>query len=196
MITVEEWLIIRNLKRNHPEMGTRKIAEFFGRSRGAVRKALSSERYCKHGGEGGVLILSEPAVILPNKETGGVMARRNILMNKIVEGICQWHKGMSIRRASRSSEMDRKTLRKYLTMARRCGVVREHPFEEEEIGRKLGILRQVRYEAPAMNALGDFRADIERWLKEPSITIKKIWQRIAERGVSVGYSSVKRYLTA
>jgi hypothetical protein len=45
MISIEEWLAIRDLKRHHPDMGERKIADFVDRSRGAVRKALSMERY-------------------------------------------------------------------------------------------------------------------------------------------------------
>jgi hypothetical protein len=34
VISVEERLIIRNLKRIHPEIGTKKIAQFLGRARG------------------------------------------------------------------------------------------------------------------------------------------------------------------
>ena len=129
MISVEEWLIIRNLKRNHPDMGVRRIAEFLGRSRRAVKKALSSEGCIGHSEDGRILLFSEPSAGLSDKETVGVMARGNILMNKIIEGIYEWHKGSSLRRSGRSSGMDRKMLRKYLTVARRCGVVREHPFE-------------------------------------------------------------------
>jgi transposase len=124
------------------------------------------------------------------------MARRDIPMNKIVEAICEWHKGSSIRRVSDSSGMDRKTMRKYLGMAKQCGVVREHSLEEQELADKLNMLRKVVYKAPAMEALANFRSDIEKWLKEPSITIKEIWRRlVSERKVAVQYASVRRYLT-
>ena len=60
-------------------------------------------------------------------------------------------------------------------MARQCGVVQEHLLEEQELAHKLSILRQVVYKAPAMDALANFKSDIEEWLREPSITIKKVW---------------------
>jgi hypothetical protein len=82
MILIEEWLIIRNLKKNHPDMGTRKIAEFLGRSRGAIRKALASGYYRRYSRDGCVAAFAEPVIVLPNTETGGSMARRNILMNR------------------------------------------------------------------------------------------------------------------
>ena len=67
---------------------------------------------------------------------------------------------------------------RYLRMARQCGVVREHLLEEQELAHKLSILRQVVYKAPAMDALANFKSDIEEWLREPSITIKKVWHRL------------------
>ena len=193
MILIEEWLIIRNLKRNHPDMGTRKIAEFLGRSRGAIRKALASGYYRRYS----VAAFAEPVIVLPNTETGGSMARRNILMNRIVEGIYQWYKGSSAQEVSRSLGMDRKTLRKYLVMAKQCGLDRTHPLPDEyKLTQKLETLRRVTYDVPAMNALDKLRGDIKQWLADPSITVKKIWRLAAERGITAGYTSVKRYLRA
>jgi len=45
VISMEDWVTIRNLKKRKPEMGTRKIAEFLGISRNTVRRALRSENY-------------------------------------------------------------------------------------------------------------------------------------------------------
>lgn len=42
MITMEDWLTIKNLKKKNPNMGTRKIAVLLGLSRNTVKKALSS----------------------------------------------------------------------------------------------------------------------------------------------------------
>ena len=197
MISIEEWLAIRILKRNHPDLGTRKIAEFLGRSRGAVRKALAPEPYCRCDRKGCVEVTIEPAHSLPTEQTGGPMARRNVLMNEILEGIYQWHKGTSIQAASRSLGMDRKTLRKYLTMAKQCGVDRTHPLRDEYgLAQKLNALRQVVRETPAMNALDRLKGDIAQWLADPTITAKKIWQLANERGTTAGYASVKRYLNA
>jgi biotin operon repressor len=198
MLLIEEWMIIRNLKRNHPDMGTRKIAEFLGRSRGAVRTALASECYRSYSRPGCVLASTGPAIVVLNKETGGAMARRHILMDEIVEGIYRWHKGGSGQTISRVLGMDRKTLRKYLEMARQCGVVRGQPFlDRQGLIHKLNNLRQVTYEAPAMDTLAKFRNDIEQWLKDPSITVKDLWRLLVkERGVTVGYTSVQNYVRA
>lgn len=43
MITMEDWLTIKNLKKKNPSMGTRKIAMLLGLSRNTVKKALSSD---------------------------------------------------------------------------------------------------------------------------------------------------------
>ena len=193
-MTAEEWLVIRNLKRSHPEIGTKKIAQFLEKARGTVKKALSLERYPKYIGNGRVLVFSEP-VILPDQETVVVRARRNILMKKIVEGVYECYKEDSLRKTRLSSDIHRKTLRKYLAMARRCEVVREHQVEEEELGCKLRVLLQAHYKTPVTDALKTYRTDIERWLKEPSVTVKEVWQRlVAECGVAVSYSSVALFL--
>jgi len=43
VISMEDWITIRNLKKRNPGMGTRKIAEKLGLSRNTVRNALKSE---------------------------------------------------------------------------------------------------------------------------------------------------------
>lgn len=43
MITMEDWVTIRNLKKRKPEMGTRSIGKQLGISRNTVKKALRSE---------------------------------------------------------------------------------------------------------------------------------------------------------
>jgi DNA-binding transcriptional regulator LsrR (DeoR family) len=53
------------------------------------------------------------------------MARRDIPMNEVTETIYQWHKGMRIQHISRSLGIDRKTVRKYVGMARSAGIDRQ-----------------------------------------------------------------------
>jgi len=43
-------------------------------------------------------------------------------MNEVVETIYQWHKGMKVLHISRSLGLDRKTIRKYVGMARSIGI--------------------------------------------------------------------------
>ncbi len=45
MLSMEDWVTIRNLKKRNPKLGTRKIAEILGVSRNTVRKALRNESY-------------------------------------------------------------------------------------------------------------------------------------------------------
>jgi transposase len=43
VISVEDWITIRNLKKKNPSLGTRSIAELLGVSRNTVKKALKTE---------------------------------------------------------------------------------------------------------------------------------------------------------
>jgi len=43
VISMEDWITIRNLKKRNPKMGTRSIAKQLNLSRNAVRNALRSE---------------------------------------------------------------------------------------------------------------------------------------------------------
>lgn len=45
MISMEDWITIRNLKKRNPSLGTRKIAEIIGVSRNTVRRALRNDTY-------------------------------------------------------------------------------------------------------------------------------------------------------
>jgi len=45
VISMEDWVTIRNLKKRNPSLGTRKIAEILGVSRNTVRRALRSKTY-------------------------------------------------------------------------------------------------------------------------------------------------------
>ena len=43
MISMEDWITIRNLKKRNPNMGTKAIAKKLGLSRNTVKNALRSE---------------------------------------------------------------------------------------------------------------------------------------------------------
>jgi transposase len=45
VISMEDWVTIRNLKKHNPSLGTRKIAELLGISRNTVKRALNNEVY-------------------------------------------------------------------------------------------------------------------------------------------------------
>jgi transposase len=126
------------------------------------------------------------------------MARRHIGMNEIVEIIYHWHQGSTIKGIQRSLKFARKTIRKYIHMAQQVGVRRGEPFpDEQELIKGLRLLSRSPslYQTPAIDSIGLYRDQISHWLKEKDITAKQIWRLLREEHeLSVGYSTVKRYL--
>jgi transposase len=126
------------------------------------------------------------------------MARRKVAMNEIVEIIYHWHQGSTIKGIQRSLKFARKTIRKYIRMAQQVGVRREESFPDEQELIK-GLRRLSRspslYETPAIDAIAPYRDRITQWLESEHITAKQIWRLLREEyALSVGYSTVKRYL--
>ena len=119
-------------------------------------------------------------------------------MNGIVEIIYQWHQGNTFKGINRSLGYDRKTIRKYVNIARQLGVKRGEPFpEEHELFKGLSVHGNSisLYKAPAQAAIGLYRVQINQWLKDEHITAIQIWRLLQENyELAVGYSSVKRYL--
>ncbi len=56
------------------------------------------------------------------------MARRQVLMNEIVEMIYQWHQGVGFKGIRRSLGFDRNTIHKYIRLAQAAGVQLGSPF--------------------------------------------------------------------
>jgi transposase len=126
------------------------------------------------------------------------MARRNIGMNEIVEIIYHWHQGNTIKGIKRSLKFDRKTIRKYIHMAQQLGVRRREPFPDEQgLIKGLGLLSRSPslYGTPAIDSIALYRDQISHWLEDKDITAKQIWRLLREEHeLSVGYSTIKRYL--
>jgi transposase len=126
------------------------------------------------------------------------MARRRIEVNEIVEIIYHWHKGNTIRGIKRALGFDRKTIRKYIQIAQELGVKRGGDFpDEQELVKALKCYNKspCLYESPAMDCIVPYRWQIEEWLEDRHMTAKQIWRLLKEDyGLTVGYSTVKRYL--
>jgi transposase len=118
-------------------------------------------------------------------------------MNEVVETIYQWHTGMKIQHISLSLGLDRKTVRKYLGMARSLGITRERPLpDEQELVMRLKDVREhLSYERPALDLIAPHREQIEAWLADTNMTGKQVWRLLKEvHGIAVGYTTIKRYL--
>ena len=118
-------------------------------------------------------------------------------MNEVVETIYQWHTGMKIQHISLSLGLDRKTVRKYLGMARSLGITRERPLpDEQELVMRLKDVREhLSYEHPVLDLIAPHREQIEAWLADTNMTGKQVWRLLKEvHGIVVGYTTTKRYL--
>ena len=120
-------------------------------------------------------------------------------MNEVVETIYQWHKGMRIQHISQSLGLDRKTVRKYLGMARSLGIAQGGPLpdEQELVGKLKGFANAQTpvFETPALDLVARHRDEIEKLLEDKEMTGKQVWRLLKEtHGIQVGYSTIKRYL--
>jgi transposase len=128
------------------------------------------------------------------------MARRRITVNEVTEIIYQWHQGKSLKGIKRSLGVDRNTVRRYVEMARRAGVQRQEPFppETELIQRIKGLSDSSGdRDKPAQALILPHRDWIEGLLKDSRVTAKQVWRLFKEeKGISIGYCTMKRYLRA
>lgn len=122
-------------------------------------------------------------------------------MNEVVETIYQWHKGMKIQHVSQSLGIDRKTVRKYLRIARSLGITQGGPLPDEQelvdTLKGMATRQAAAYDRPALDLLASYRGEIETLLEDKEMTAKQVWRLLREtHGIKVGYTTVKRYLRA
>jgi len=117
-------------------------------------------------------------------------------MNEVVETVYQWHKGMKIQHISQSLDLDRKTVRKYLGVARSLGIVQGGPLpDEQELVSRLKDVQAVPYDTPARDRVAEYKDEIKELLEDKEMTAKQVWRLLRENhGIDVGYTTIKRYL--
>lgn len=107
--------------------------------------------------------------------------------------------GNEIQHISQSLALDRKTVRKYLSMARSLGVTQGGPLpDEQELAGKLrdmANMQRTAYETPALDLVTRHKDEIKALLEERDMTGKQVWRLLRENhGIDVGYTTIKRYL--
>jgi hypothetical protein len=76
------------------------------------------------------------------------MARKEIVVEELVEVICQWHMGRGITQIKRSLGLDRKTIRKYIGLAEEQGFSRDIPLQTYEYYLQLASSIQMNLRTP------------------------------------------------
>lgn len=127
-----------------------------------------------------------------------LMGRRSFAVRDIAEILQHWHAGRSLTAVASSLGVDRKTVRKYVTLARRSGF---------EAGAGNGPpqgwaawldgahpgLREGSRQQPTSALLEPWKEELRRLLRE--VTPTTAWRRLhRERGVQVSLTSFRRYL--
>jgi len=128
------------------------------------------------------------------------MARKEIVVEELVEVLYQWHQGRNIRQIKRSLGFDRKTIRKYLELAERHGLSRELPLQQYDYYLQLASTLQRGLKTPVDSSLSFkktavYQTVIEKLLAKKYMKPKQAY-RILERDheYPLSYSSFKRYI--
>lgn len=128
------------------------------------------------------------------------MARKEIVVEELVEVLYQWHQGQNIRQIRHSLGFDRKTIRKYLELAERHGLSREMPVQQYEYYLQLANNIQKGLKTPegssrAFKRTALYQPLIEKLLSKKYMKPKQVY-RILKRDhdYPLSYSSFKRYM--
>lgn len=128
------------------------------------------------------------------------MARKELRMEELVEVVSQWQMGRSITQIKRSVGLARKTIRKYIELAREHGLSRdEQPHEYQYyLGLAGSVQRDLRVpieSSPAFKKSIAYQGLIERLLLRKYMTPKQVYRILTrEHAYPLSYSSFKRYM--
>ena len=125
------------------------------------------------------------------------MSRRNISMLEISEVLYHWQKGQNNTHISKSLGISRPTIRKYLNVAKKAGLSKEH--DSQETLKALAAVSKTatsssRFVGNVQQSISFFDEQIKSWLLEPGITAKQIFQMLNEKNIKLSYTSVNRYI--
>lgn len=116
----------------------------------------------------------------------------------IYQILARWHAGYSIKRISRSLQVDRKTVRRYIRAATNKGLSRDEPLPEREV--LLGLIEPLLPKndraTPARSQFEPYREEIIDLVTRSTdpLKAKTAYQVICHRyRVKASYSSFKRY---
>lgn len=128
------------------------------------------------------------------------MARKEILMEELVEVIHQWHMGNGISQIKRSLGLDRKTIRRYIALAEQDGFQREQQLQPYtyylelagniQRGLKVPVNSSSVYKKTAIH-----QCTIEKLLSKPYMKPKQVYRLLKrDYDYDLSYSSFNRYM--
>ena len=124
------------------------------------------------------------------------MAYQEVFRVDTAELIRLWQKGLSQRRIAMISGRARDTVRRYVSAARELGLEPGGPDPTEEQLARLAALNlsaPATALTPAADVLEPHTEQIGRWLKRDKLQLTRIHELLAQRGISVSYSSLRRF---
>jgi transposase len=125
------------------------------------------------------------------------MSYRELTMIEIREVLRRWQAGQSIREIAREGCVDRKTARRYVQAAEQYGVPRDATLSDAHVhavAERVQARPEVSPSAERERLLVH-RARIETWLSgEPALRLSKIHRLLERDGVSVSYTTLRRFV--
>lgn len=125
------------------------------------------------------------------------MSYRVLTMIDVKEVLRRWRAGQGLRRITRETGRDRKTVRRYIKEARKIGLEAESELTDERVG-EVAAQVQARPE-PARSEpwteLGAHKDLIRKWLeRDRPLRLRKVHKLLMRRGVSASYWMVRRFV--
>jgi transposase len=126
------------------------------------------------------------------------MAFREVRVFEIREVLRLWLRGEGVRATERLAGVDRKTVRRYLAAAQELGLVRddgEQQLSDEFMGSVVEKVRPHRTDGRgrAWGLLVAQHEQVEKWLKTDQLTVVKVGELLARRGIVVPERTLHRY---
>lgn len=128
------------------------------------------------------------------------MSYREVSVIEIREILRLWLRGLGLREVARLSGTDRKTVRRYVEMARSCGLDRDGGADQLTDELLAAVITGVRRARPngkseVWETVAAQAEQIKAWLDE-GLTLTKVHALLGRRGVVVSYRTLHRYATA
>lgn len=125
------------------------------------------------------------------------MARKEYAVVDVIDILRRVQNGYSIRAITKTTGMDRNTLRKYLRLAYKKGFVQDGVCDLDTIARE--VVKEVQSRLPGPEKVSEqillpHKEAIASWIENDHLTLTKIHIKLSRMGVEVSYQSLYRFV--